>query len=747
MKAHIQSTHPYRLSACTIAKNEENTIARSIDSYRYFVDEIIVVDTGSTDDTVRVAQEHGARVLHFDWCGDFSAAKNFALDHAGGDWILFLDADEYFCEGCGERVREVVALADMNQKNAIFCRLLNIEKTGALKSELGVLRFFKAGAYYQYAVHESVAFSQGIRAVAASKDEFFLYHTGYSSEIFPQKVQRNIQLLQHELEECQELGRIAALHAYLSDCYLVLDDLPRVIEHVQAYETGAKQTNLRMVGLEGKPYLNVIALLEKHDASTDEIAAWVEKVETAYPEVPDSAYASARLCVRRRLFLKAQQCLERALDYAANADEDAAMAEMTVLRDQNTVIAYLQGVCAEAAGDPARALSHYLTAAKHENINRSMVALLRLIKCQSETDQKKFAEYLYTLLDEEHRKLLLGAAMLLYMPGVVTICGAAALQQGKSLDANIMAFVQAGNGDYAGASRLFYTWFEKSQESLTAMRALLCAVLAQDENALEHAKTIAPFCYQAVLGLIDKPVTQEDIPQIAVLAAEAYYLKGDALSAKIAHMAVQKIGASFAKELAEKLEQLFVFAAALAAVESSPLQPDTLFLRGYYTYRIGRFGEAEDHIRLAKAWGYAEPDADATLELIARQLRAFRADKQPDMQSEQKRVAKRLEQGEFAVAHAALDMLRELAEPDAQWYSMEAVALYYLGQDEQAALAVQTGLLRFPNDADLAYNAGDIFKRMGLQERAQAYYQQALAQCKDSTLGEQIRQAMETVSG
>ena len=82
------------IALCVIAKNEEEYLADCLDSARPFVDEIVVVDTGSTDRTVEIARAHGARIEHFTWINDFAAARNFAIEAATKDWILMLDADE-----------------------------------------------------------------------------------------------------------------------------------------------------------------------------------------------------------------------------------------------------------------------------------------------------------------------------------------------------------------------------------------------------------------------------------------------------------------------------------------------------------------------------------------------------------------------------------------------------------------------------------------------------------------------------
>ncbi|MEA2062651.1 MAG: glycosyltransferase [Gemmatimonadota bacterium] len=83
-----------RISLCMIARNEAHCIGRALENVGDHVDEIILVDTGSTDDTVAIAESYGARVYHHPWTDDFSESRNHSLDHATGDWILVLDPDE-----------------------------------------------------------------------------------------------------------------------------------------------------------------------------------------------------------------------------------------------------------------------------------------------------------------------------------------------------------------------------------------------------------------------------------------------------------------------------------------------------------------------------------------------------------------------------------------------------------------------------------------------------------------------------
>ena len=83
------------VTAAILARNEERSIKRCIESLHEAVDDIIVVDTGSTDNTVAIATECGAKVYEFEWCDDFSKARNFALQYISSQWVLWIDADEW----------------------------------------------------------------------------------------------------------------------------------------------------------------------------------------------------------------------------------------------------------------------------------------------------------------------------------------------------------------------------------------------------------------------------------------------------------------------------------------------------------------------------------------------------------------------------------------------------------------------------------------------------------------------------
>ena len=96
-----------QLSLCMIARDSARTLGACLNSIRPWVDEIVVVDTGSLDETPQIARHFGARVFEFAWCDDFSAARNESLKHARGEWLFWMDSDDTIDENNGRRLHEL----------------------------------------------------------------------------------------------------------------------------------------------------------------------------------------------------------------------------------------------------------------------------------------------------------------------------------------------------------------------------------------------------------------------------------------------------------------------------------------------------------------------------------------------------------------------------------------------------------------------------------------------------------------
>ncbi len=144
------------ISLCIIVKDEEKNLENFLMKIEDFVDEIIIVDTGSRDNTKEIAKKFNAEIYDFRWNDDFSAARNFSISKASGDWILVLDPDEIISKDDLIRLKEIISL---NKEDILGYRL--IQQTyynDRVVSIRGICRLFKNryGIRFVYPIHETV---------------------------------------------------------------------------------------------------------------------------------------------------------------------------------------------------------------------------------------------------------------------------------------------------------------------------------------------------------------------------------------------------------------------------------------------------------------------------------------------------------------------------------------------------------------------------------------------------------------
>jgi tetratricopeptide (TPR) repeat protein len=194
-----------KLSLCMIVRDEEAMLGRCLDAVAGAVDEIIVVDTGSVDDTVAIAEARGARVLHHEWTGDFGAARNVSFDAATGDWILYLDADEVLVDGEADALR---ALTGHVWREAMY--LVETNHTGDLADGTAVthdaLRLFRNRPEYRFEgrIHEQIAHRlPGFLPERLERTPVRIEHFGYLGVVrdTKEKSRRNVELLERQAAE------------------------------------------------------------------------------------------------------------------------------------------------------------------------------------------------------------------------------------------------------------------------------------------------------------------------------------------------------------------------------------------------------------------------------------------------------------------------------------------------------------------------------------------------------------------
>ncbi|NEP11392.1 MAG: tetratricopeptide repeat protein [Symploca sp. SIO2C1] len=257
-----------------IVKNEESSLPQALNSAKDVVDEMIILDTGSTDTTVKIAKNYGARVYQFEWCNDFSAARNEALKYVQGKWVLVLDADEVLTQSIVPELKQVI------QNDRYLLINLVRQEIGAAQSPYSqVSRLFRN--------HPEVRFSRPYYAIVddsiaqllerepqwqvGSLPKVAIRHYGYQPEAIASrdKYNRGVQAMEAFLADhpddpyvCSKLGALYIslgqlgkgielleqglrakpidapvlfeLHYHLGNAYTRLKNPPLAAEHYQA---------------------------------------------------------------------------------------------------------------------------------------------------------------------------------------------------------------------------------------------------------------------------------------------------------------------------------------------------------------------------------------------------------------------------------------------------------------------------------------------------------------------------------
>ena len=303
-RAYMQGTsdeigEDIRISACYIVRDDAVHLKKSIESLKAAVDELIVVDTGSRDDTVAAAKSYGAAVYEAAWTDDFAAARNAALSHVTGDWVIFIDADEYFSAETRGNLRTAIEMADADDGEVLLVPWHNIdEMTGETLLDSYAPRIFRrrAGRHYIGHIHEELRDADGAapKANTVAPNLLTLVHTGYSAMLTREKGERNLRILLAELAETKEPERI---WGYLAETYDNLGD----VHHAEYYAREDVALGRRSVVYASRCWrilLRIYGMQPMRRANYLDIA---EKAVKAFPELPEmhAEYAEALAAFHR----------------------------------------------------------------------------------------------------------------------------------------------------------------------------------------------------------------------------------------------------------------------------------------------------------------------------------------------------------------------------------------------------------------------------------------------------------------
>jgi len=211
-----------------IVKNEEKHLAKCLESVKNVVDEIVLVDTGSTDKTLEIAERYSAKIFHFKWIDDFAAARNFALSHASGDWILYLDADECITE---KSAPEIKRLTKQKKREAYKCTVRSVDDFNHRPSVMTYTRLFanEKNIRFEGKVHEQIEESLRKNNFAIKNSTIEIDHYGYnlSKDELKIKAGRNLLILLNQYEENK-----SSYYAFqLGQTYTILNEKENAVSY------------------------------------------------------------------------------------------------------------------------------------------------------------------------------------------------------------------------------------------------------------------------------------------------------------------------------------------------------------------------------------------------------------------------------------------------------------------------------------------------------------------------------------
>ena len=304
------------VAAALIVKDEVETIRNCVESLQGAVDELVVVDTGSTDGTLDTLRELDVEVLKFAWTGSFADARNFALSHVKSDWVLWVDGDEYLSPEDVDAPRVAAGLYGVLER-PIALRVVQVNDVGGrYEANMDMSRMHPTGYGIRWygRIHEQLGLNaedpRSQEAIPRVAVNVRLNHVGYHPSVMQakDKLQRNIALLKKAVEDDPE--DLASL-GFLGRELLFAGDVDGSIAALYKAETLARDQKWYGRISEVRNYL-IEGLLQKD--RLEEARAVANRGVAESPDYPGLWYAKGRvdLVMLTKLLGSAKEAFERA---------------------------------------------------------------------------------------------------------------------------------------------------------------------------------------------------------------------------------------------------------------------------------------------------------------------------------------------------------------------------------------------------------------------------------------------------
>ncbi|MCH5254925.1 MAG: tetratricopeptide repeat protein [Lachnospiraceae bacterium] len=345
------------ITVCMIAKNEDIHIEECLKRLRPCKFEIVVVDTGSVDRTVEIAKKYTDKVFHFDWCNDFSAARNFSASQASNDWILNIDCDEYL---------ENINLADLedtlsNNLTSVGMIIRNnpyiIQGVRSVMTERIGRLFNRRYCHYEGMIHEQVTTLDG-KEPASFPLPLTFYHEGYVSESDKRmRATRNLEMLLRDLES---KGPNSYIYFQLGQNYISLNDLEKAVYYYKLGIDLDTDSNSFFVQSMTESYGYCLIELAKYD-----LALSLEEKYDLFSNHADFVYLMGMIYMKKKMWEKALNEFQKATTLSSYSRKGV-----------NSYRAYYNiGSIYEILGDIEKAREYYQKCGDHNNAARRLEEL------------------------------------------------------------------------------------------------------------------------------------------------------------------------------------------------------------------------------------------------------------------------------------------------------------------------------------------------------------------------------------
>jgi GT2 family glycosyltransferase len=338
--APLNESGPARVSLCMIVKNEEANLADCLKSVEGLVQEMVIVDTGSTDKTKEIAASFGAKVVDFPWVDSFAAARNVTLEHATGDYCFWLDADDRVNDANRENLKALFESLPRNQLVgfSMKCECLPDPVT-KITTVVDHIRLFPRhrSVRWKYRVHEQILPALRQQSGQVHWTDVVIHHVGYQDPALRQKkLQRDLRLLHLEDQEHPDdpftLFNLGSVYLELGDPHKALPCLQRSLARSHVTDSIVR----KLYGL--------IAAAQKKLGQFQEALLTCIEGRRHYPQDAELLYREALLRREAQDLPGAAACLEKLLgekeaEHFASIDpalrgEKARLALSLVYREQ-----------------------------------------------------------------------------------------------------------------------------------------------------------------------------------------------------------------------------------------------------------------------------------------------------------------------------------------------------------------------------------------------------------------------------